>query len=194
MVAQASVGQADISLLEKDQTAQLTIDGHEEATFSAKIKSIATVSSAQAGAGGSSTSAQYTVTLSVAEVPSWALLGMTGSLSITTAQAADVLVVPTSAIAGTASDAYVRVMIDGQPAIRQVETGMTTFSLTQIVSGLAEGEVVVTGTIANGNSTTRSGSSGAFGLPGMTGGERPQGVPQGGGQPGGVQMNQAGRQ
>ncbi len=194
MVAQASVGQADISLLEKGQAAQLTIDGHEETTFSAKIKSIATVSSAQAGAGSSSTSAQYTVTLSVAEVPSWALLGMTGSLSITIAQAADVLVVPTSAIAGTASDAYVRVMIDGQPATRQVETGMATSSLTQIVSGLVEGELVVTGTITNGSSTTRSGSSGAFGLPGMTGGERPQGIRGNGVQSGGMRMNQAGGQ
>jgi hypothetical protein len=157
--AQAQVGQADISLLKTGQAVQLTIDGHS-GTIDGTISSISQQpSSSSSAAGASSSTVDYTVMVKLKSVPSYAKEGMTGSLAVTIEQHSNVLVVPTSAITGDSSTSYVRVLMNGQPVLRQVQTGMATASLTEITAGLAEGETVVTGTISSSTGTTSSGGS-----------------------------------
>jgi hypothetical protein len=115
---------------------------------------------------------------------------MTGTLEIVIAQRKNVLLVPTSAVSGTGTTSYVRVMMNGSPQYRQVQTGMTTSSYTQITSGLTAGEVVVTGQYTNnatsgssGSTTNRSNGGGFF----RQGGGLPQGGFPQGGFPGGGQ-------
>ena len=95
---------------------------------------------------------------------------MTGSLSVTIAKRSNVLVVPTSAVSGDLSSSFVQVMQNGKPTYRQVTTGLSTSSLTQITSGLVAGEVVVTGTYTNSASSTTSSGNGLGGLGGLGGG------------------------
>jgi multidrug efflux pump subunit AcrA (membrane-fusion protein) len=157
--AQAFVGQADISSLKKGQKAALTIDGHSDTTLTGTITSISEqpASSTSAAAGASSSaSVTYAVTVHLGKLPPFARQGMTGSLTVTIAKRENVLVVPTSAIVGSSSTSYVRVMMDGRPVMRQVQTGMATASSTEITSGLAAGETVVTGTISSGTGTNAS--------------------------------------
>ena len=45
---------------------------------------------------------------------------MTGTLDIVLNQASNVLMVPTTAVSGSASTSFVRVMQDGKPVFRQV--------------------------------------------------------------------------
>jgi peptidoglycan hydrolase-like protein with peptidoglycan-binding domain len=157
--AQAQVGQADISLLKTGQAVQLTIDGHS-GTIDGTISSISQQpSSSSSAAGASSSTVDYTVMVKLKSVPSYAKEGMTGSLAVTIEQHSNVLVVPTSAITGDSSTSYVRVLMNGQPVLRQVQTGMATASLTEITAGLAEGETVITGTISSSTGTTSSGGS-----------------------------------
>jgi multidrug efflux pump subunit AcrA (membrane-fusion protein) len=169
--AQASIGQADISSLKKGQRATLIVDGYEDKTLSATIASIATqpASSTSTGAADSSTTAQYTVELTIGGLPDWALTGMTGSVAVSIEEHADVLVVPTSAVSGTASSPYVRLLIDGKLVNRTIETGMATASLTEVTGGLAEGESVVTGQVTQGASEAETTQSGGMGIPGMGG-------------------------
>ena len=94
---------------------------------------------------------------------------MTGTLEVVIAQRKHVLLVPTSAVSGTTSVSYVRVMMNGTPAYRQVQTGMATSTYTQITGGLTAGEVVITGQYSNTASSTTSGASG-LGFPGLGGG------------------------
>ena len=175
LVAQAPVPQADISSLKVGQKAALTIDGVTSDPFSATITSIANQPSSSSSTGSSSSSSStvdYTVDLVPHGLPSLAKSGMTGSLTVTIASRSNVLLVPTSAVSGSSSASFVRVMTNGTPTYRQVTTGMTTSSLTQITSGLTAGEVVVTGTYTN-SATTNSGTSttGGFGgLGGFSGG------------------------
>ena len=103
-------------------------------------------------------------------LPSLARSGMTGSLTVTIASRSNVLLVPTSAVSGTSSATFVRVMMNGTPTYRQVTTGMTTSSLTQITSGLTAGEVVVTGQYTNSATSSTSTSTGGFGGLGGLGG------------------------
>ena len=165
--AQAQVGQADITSLKVGQKAQLTIDGHT-GTITGIITSISQQpASSSSATGGSSSTVDYTVTLKLKSIPSYAREGMTGSLEVIIAQRQNVLIVPTSAVTGSTSTSFVRVLMNGQPAYRQVQTGMATASLTEITGGLAVGETVITGTVTAGTMTTTTGRSllGGSGFP-----------------------------
>lgn len=184
LVAQALVSQADIASLKVGQKATLTIDGDTSDPFTGKISFIDTQSaSSSSSSGTSSSTVQYTVNFVPHGLPLLARSGMTGTLAVVLAQRKNVLIVPTRAVSGTSSVPYVRVMVNGKPAYRQVQTGMATSTYTQITGGLAAGEVVVTGQYSNtaSTSTTTSGSSGLGGLGGLGGtGSRPSGAGQGG--------------
>ena len=117
----------------------MTIDGYDSDAFTGRISFIsnepASSSSARARPAPRSTrspSRRRTC-------PSLAKSGMTGTLDIVIEQAADVLMVPTTAVTGSSSTSFVRVMQDGKPVFRQVQTGMATSSYTEITSGLAAG-------------------------------------------------------
>ena len=166
LVAEADVTQADVSSLKVGQKATLTIDGETSDPFTGTITAIASQPASSSSAGSSSSAVEYTVDLVPKSLPTLAKSGMTGSLTVTIAKRSNVLVVPTSAVSGTSSASFVRVMMNGVPSYRQVTTGMATSSLTQITSGLTAGEVVVTGTYtnsANSSSSTTTGGFGGFG-------------------------------
>jgi peptidoglycan hydrolase-like protein with peptidoglycan-binding domain len=171
LIAQALVTQADVSSLKVGQKAALTIDGQTSDPFTATITSIAS-QPASSGSSGSSSTVEYTVDLTPHGLPALARSGMTGSLTVTIASRSNVLLVPTSAVSGSSSSTFVRVMLNGTPAYRQVTCGMATSSLTQITSGLTPGEVVVTGQYTNSatSSTSSSGLGGLGGLGGFSGG------------------------
>ncbi len=191
LVAQALVTQANVSALKVGQKATLTIDGATGDPFTATITSISSEPASSSSSGGSSSTVEYTVDLAPHSLPSLAKSGMTGSLTVTIASRSNVLIVPTSAVSGSSSASFVRVMLNGVPTYRQVTTGMATSSLTQITSGLTAGEVVVTGQYTNSASTNSSTSNGSFGgLGGFGGGSFRRSssggsfnvVPSGGGQ------------
>ncbi len=189
LTAQALVSQSDLGELKVGQKAQMTIDGYTDQAFTGVITSISNEPASSSGATGSSTSSgstEYTITIRPEGLPDVARSGMTGTLEIVLQQHVDVLLVPTSAVTGTSSTSYVRVMQDGTPVVRQVETGMATSSTTEITSGLAAGEVVVTGTYTEGatstgtSSSTRSGGLSGGILGGSGGPPAGMPVPQGG--------------
>jgi HlyD family secretion protein len=179
LTAQALVSQADIAELKVGQKAQMTIDGYTSDAFTGTISFISSEPSSSSSATGSSGSTQYSITVRPRNLPKVARSGMTGSLEIVIAQRENVLLVPTSAVSGSSSVSYVRVMMNGKPVYRQVETGMATSSSTEITGGLTAGEVVVTGQYSNNATSTGTsgGDSGAGGLLRQSGGG---GVPPGG--------------
>jgi hypothetical protein len=168
LIVRTLVTQADISSLKVGQKAALTIDGATSDPFTATITSISS-QPASSSSSGSSSAVDYTVDLAPHGLPSLAKSGMTGSLIVTIASRSNVLVVPTSAVSGSSSASFVRVMQNGTPTYRQVTTGMTTSSLTQITSGLTSGEVVVTGQYTNSATSSTSTGSGLGGLGGLGG-------------------------
>jgi len=170
LIAQALVTQANVSELKVGQKATLTIDGATSDPFTGTITSISSQPASSSSSGSSSSTVEYTVDLAPRSLPSLAKSGMTGSLTVTIASRSNVLVVPTSAVSGSSSASFVRVMTNGVPAYRQVTTGMATSSLTQITSGLTAGEVVVTGQYTNSASTSSGTSTGGFGGLGGLGG------------------------
>jgi hypothetical protein len=190
--AEALISQADIADLKVGQEVEMTIDGYSSDPFTGRITFISNEPASSSSASGSSTSTQYSITVTAEDLPEMARSGMTGTLDIVIEQVADVLMVPTTAVSGSSSTSFVRVMQDGQPVFRQVQTGMATSSYTEITSGVAEGETVVTGQYTDGADTTGTSSSqtqrqGGSILQGggMPGGGMPGGMPAGGGAPAG---------
>jgi macrolide-specific efflux system membrane fusion protein len=100
-------------------------------------------------------------------------VGMSASVAVTTAQAANVIAVPAIALSGSAGSYAVRVVdANGQAQLVSVQVGLVTSSMAEIQSGLDVGETVVIGssTQRTGGTTT---TGGGFGFP-VGGGGRTQ--------------------
>jgi len=68
--------------------------------------------------------------------------GMNGSAILVTEQHQDVLVVPNRAIRRRGDQVVVDVMVDGKVETRTVQTGLSDTDNTEVVSGLAEGDLL----------------------------------------------------
>jgi RND family efflux transporter MFP subunit len=111
----------------------------------------------------------YPVTITIKDAPATARAGMSADVTITTASATNVLVVPASALQGTTSDYTVLVLAaDGTTSRVPVDIGLVTNAMAEIKSGIAEGTNVVTGTTADlvGTNTTGRGLGGGVAIPG----------------------------
>lgn len=87
----------------------------------------------------------YPVLLSITTPPPGLLPGMSVQVRMTVASKADVLAVPTAALQSSGDGLFVRTLVAGQPQPRSVGIGLSTASMTEITSGLDQGELVITG-------------------------------------------------
>ena len=157
----ASVAEADLPSLKLGQTANVTLTA-STLTATGKVTQISPTGSSS---GGSVVT--YAILVSLPTPPAGTASGMSASISITTASAANVIAVPAIALVGTAGSYSVRVLDSaGQPQLVSVQTGLVTSSLAEIQSGVDVGTQVVTGTSSTRTSTSTSGGGG-FGVPGV---------------------------
>jgi RND family efflux transporter MFP subunit len=125
----------------------------------------------------------YAVTIGLVDPPGTVRVGMSAQASVVTAQAADVLTVPSAALRGASGNYTVQVLdASGTPQTVPVTVVLVSSGLAEIQSGLSAGERVVTGTVSarQGTTTTQGGGiaiPGGFGGGGITN--------QGGGRNGG---------
>ena len=70
--------------------------------------------------------------------------GMTAEATIVIDEKRGVIAVPNSAIVEQDGKKSVQMMVDGQPQYRDVQTGLANYEQTEILSGLKEGEEIVT--------------------------------------------------
>ncbi|MBN2821736.1 MAG: efflux RND transporter periplasmic adaptor subunit [Coriobacteriia bacterium] len=96
---------------------------------------------------------------------------MSAAATIVTEVAKDALLVPNASVQSDGDGGYYVQVLDasGVPQKVTVEVGLMSATQTQILSGLSEGDEVVTQTL-DGASETDEESSGGFMLPGMSGG------------------------
>ncbi len=163
----ASFAEADIVSLQVGQQATVSFDAIANSSASGEVIAIAPLNNASAS-GGSVTS--YTVTFSLSGQPDGVKPGMTAQISVMTAQSLGVLAVRSSALTQrggnyTVTLAPTKVGIAG--VRKSVTIGLQGDTLTEITSGLKEGDKVELRT-----TTGTSASSGfpAGGIPGGGGG------------------------
>ena len=90
-----------------------------------------------------------------------------GDRTWTYAEVADAISVPARAVTTTGTTSTVTVRADGEDETRTVTTGLTTGTMVQITSGLAEGEEVV---VAFPGRPTQGGGAGELPSGGIPGG------------------------
>ncbi len=130
---------------------------------------------------GSNSVVTFTVTVSLTNAPSTVLSGMSASVAVTTAQAANVVTVPAIAVVGSSGNYEVRVLDSaGKEQLVPVTVGLMSSSLAEIQSGITAGQTVITGTVTALNSTTTTGGAGGFGGIGGGGGAMVRGGGGGG--------------
>jgi macrolide-specific efflux system membrane fusion protein len=176
LTVKADISERDVTSMAKGQKAEVTLPALSTTTPATVI---GVPTAANTGQGNAATTAvTFPVQLSLDSSPATVLPGMSAQIVIALASHDNVLAVPTSAIQGNTANPSVRVMRSGKPVTTPVEIGLSTDALTEIVVGVKQGDVVVTG-VVNPTAQTPTGGAGGGGLTGGGGGGG--GVGRGGG-------------
>ncbi|MGJ6963528.1 efflux RND transporter periplasmic adaptor subunit [Streptosporangium sp. G11] len=165
--------ETDVTKLKIGQTASIGFDALTGVTASGKVTQI------QPTATTSNNVVQYPVTISFTEVPKEVRLGQTATVGVVVERAEDVLAVSSTVISTAGGRSTVTVLRDGRQTPVQVEAGIKGDALTEIRSGLAEGDQVVrpaaTETTQQGGFPGFGGGGGGRNGGGGNGGPRPVG-------------------
>lgn len=150
-IISVNLTQIDTPKVKVGNRATLTFDAFPGKTFTGKVVSIDTI-----GAVSSGVTTYPAVIKLDTEVPE-IFSNMTAQASIITQMKDNVLLVPSSAVQTQNEQSTVRVMKNGKVQQVDVETGLSSSTQVEIVSGLSEGDNVVTSAISsNGTGQQRS--------------------------------------
>jgi macrolide-specific efflux system membrane fusion protein len=190
-VVNASVDASDIALIAKNDQVVITPSTSSQTVFGL-VSSVGVVATSNSGV------ASFPVVVNVTGSPTGLYIGATAELEIVYRQLTDVLVVPTLAITRSGDTTTVLVQSGITQTRRTVVTGVSSGGMTQIVSGLQEGEQVMvpqqtgtggtgrTGTGRTGTGRAGTGRTGTGGTGNNGGNQGRFGGPPGGGPPGAV--------
>lgn len=167
--ASVSLTEIDVVKVKADQKVTITMDAFPDKTFTGKVLAINT--------NGQSTSGvtSYPTIIVFDNTVSNMYPNMSVSANIIIDSKTDILTIPSSAIKTSNGQSVVQVKKDNQITQVEVETGISDSTNTEIISGLNEGDIVITSTSTTKtttNTTTKSIFSGS-GIGGMSGGMRP---------------------
>ena len=135
MKVTASVSEAPVPKLTVGDKAEVSVSA-ADATFTATIRSVERAASMQ--------TKLYTVVLTVPADVGGLMSGMFADVTFRTDTAENTIVVPTEAILTSNHVQYVFVVEDGAAKYVEVTTGLTGSGVTEVTSGLTEGEQLVT--------------------------------------------------
>ncbi|GAA1710493.1 biotin/lipoyl-binding protein [Nonomuraea bangladeshensis] len=157
--------ESDVGKLKKGQSATVTFDALPGVSATGKVTQIEPVATT------SNNVVQYPVTVTFTEVPDEVRLGQTATVEVVTGRAENVVAVPSTAISTSGGQTTVTVLRQGRQTRTPVEVGVQGTTLTEIRSGVSEGEQIVppaasTGTTQGGNGRFGGGFPGGGGIPG----------------------------
>ncbi|MGW3342353.1 efflux RND transporter periplasmic adaptor subunit [Nonomuraea rubra] len=163
--------ESDAGKLKKGQDATITFDALPGVTATGEVTQIQPVAST------SNNVVQYPVTITFTKVPGQVRLGQTATVEVVVGQAENVVTVPSTAVSTSGGQTTVTVLKDGRQTRTPVEVGVQGSTLTEIKSGVSEGDQLVPPATTTGTTGNNGG-----GMRGVGGGG---GFPGGGGMPGG---------
>lgn len=152
-LAEISLNEVDVAKVKNGQKSTLSFDAVEDLNITGEVAEVDTIGTVSQGV------VAYNVKISFDTQDDRIKPGMSVSAEIITDVKQDVLTVPNSAVKTQNGVSYVEVMesiskgsssasgISGMPVQKLVEVGISNDTLIEIVSGLNEGEAVVTRTV-----------------------------------------------
>lgn len=154
-LATFNLSEIDVSKVKVGQKATITLDSFSDKTFTGKVASVDRTGSTTSGVTSYPAIVQFDT-----QTPE-ILPNMAASAEIIIEAKDNVLFVPSASIQTQNNQSTVRVLKEGQTQTVLVETGLTSATQTEIISGLSEGDEVITSTISTG--TNQSSGSSPFG-------------------------------
>jgi membrane fusion protein, macrolide-specific efflux system len=142
-IVSVNLTQIDTPKVKIGDKATLTFDAFPGKTYTGKIVSIDTIGSVSSGV------TVYPAVIKLDTVVPGIYSNMTTQASIITEIKNDIVLVPSSAVQTQNGQSTVRIMKNGKVEQINVETGLSSSTQTEIISGVAEGDTIITS-----NSTT----------------------------------------
>lgn len=146
---QVPVQEQDAPYVRAGQPAQITFNAlgvtGSGVVAAAPLEPSTTAGGGPTTGGGGSAVVTYPVTIAITDAPPGLLPGMSAQVSWTAATRASVLAVPTEAVHSSDTGDVVQVLAGSTPHRVGVTLGLSTSSLTEIITGLRAGDRVVTG-------------------------------------------------
>ncbi len=156
-----TIAEVDMAKLKVGETAQMTLDALPGKTYTARVIAMSPVGTITQGV------VNYPVIVAVTDADGAIKPGMTANLAIEVDHRDNVLLLPTRAVRTQGNQRIVTVAYKGQNIQVPVQTGLSSDTSIEIVSGLQEGDQVLL------NQTTTTGGARGLGGPGVFFGGRP---------------------
>jgi multidrug efflux pump subunit AcrA (membrane-fusion protein) len=185
-IAEISLNEVDVAKVNIGQKVNLTFDAIEDLNITGKVAEVDIIGTISQGV------VTYNVKVIFDTQDERIKPGMSVTADIITDAKTDVLVLPNSAIKSQAGSYYVElveipeekkeeflnnkvgVILPNLPKKQLIEVGLSNNTLTEILSGLKEGDIVISSTITSTTQTAQTQRTQRFQIPGMGG----MGVPR----------------
>jgi macrolide-specific efflux system membrane fusion protein len=154
-----SLTEVDVTKVKVGDKATITLDALPDKTYTGKVIAVDTSGSVSSGV------VSYTTTIQLDSNVEEILSNMSATANIITDVIDNVVMVPVAAVQTTNGTTTVRVLKNGQLSNIDVVVGKSSTTQTEIVSGINEGDTVITSVVTSSatTGTTRSGSNSVFG-------------------------------
>ena len=162
-VISVSLSEVDVPIVTVGQKVIVTLDSISDRTFTGIVATVDRV--------GTTTSnvTSYSAKIKLDSSSSEILPNMAATANIVLTTKTDVLVAPASAVSTQDGTIYIKALKDGKEINVPVEIGISSDTEIEIISGINEGDTVITGTTTSSKATstqTRSVFTGGFGTGG----------------------------
>ncbi len=152
LTATVNLTEIDIVKVKIGQKVTMTLDAFGDTTFTGKVTAIDTTGTVSSGV------TTYPATITFDTTPDKVYPNMAVNATIITNIKPDVLLVPAGAVQTQNGSSYVRLLKNNQPVLTSVEVGDSSDTQTEIISGIKEGDFVITGSSTQSTSTSQSSS------------------------------------
>lgn len=156
LIATVNLSEIDVVNVKANQKATLTLDAYSDKSFTGRVLSVNT------GGNVSSGVTTYPVTVILDPVTVDIYPNMAVNATIITAVKPNVIMVPTTAITTANGQSTVQVKNGDKIAITNIEIGSANDTNTEIVSGIKEGDEVITATTDSTDNSQSSDTTSPF--------------------------------
>jgi RND family efflux transporter MFP subunit len=160
-IVSVNLSEIDVSRVEIGQKATVVIDSIPDKTFTGVVIGVDRIGQTSSGV------TQYPANIQLDSFSEQILPNMAVTANIVISRKEDVLLVPSSVVQTQESQSYVNVLVDGELQSVPVEVGLSSDTQTEIISGLNEGDLVVTGSVSSTGSQQNRTSPFGGGMGGM---------------------------
>ena len=158
-IVSVDLSEIDVSRVELGQKATIILDSISDKTFTGRVVGVDRIGQSTSGV------TQYPAIIQLDSSSEEILPNMTVTANIVIERKDEALLVPSSAVQSQGGESFVTVVENGQQQSVAVVTGLTSDTQTEIVSGIDEGDLVVTSSISSIGG--QQGDSSPFGGSGM---------------------------